>query len=115
MPAKELHYEPDWIDCNSQITALSEDFGCLVDISLKIERDYVVIYASTYKPATLEEREILCVATAKRPLKARPNAALMLFAVLQDLWLQHDRGVSAVRPEPIAYGWNGRPQVRRRA
>lgn len=113
MPAKVAFYEPDWIDCNSQITALSEDFGVLADISLKIERDYVVVYAKTYRPAQMEENAAICVALAKRPLRSAPNVAVMAFAVLQDLWLQHDRGVAAVRPEPVAHGWNGRPVVRR--
>ena len=51
MARKFTAYEPDWIDVNSQLTALGEDFGCLCKFDLRVERDSVTVIARCWRIA----------------------------------------------------------------
>ena len=114
MPRPQVVYEPDWIDVNTQLTALGEDFGVRCVFTTTVERDRVTIVAKCYHPADGDGAVPRVQALASRPLKSRPNAAIMCFSTAQDCWRQLDRGTLAARSEPIAHDWNGRPHVTRR-
>lgn len=108
-------YEPDWIDVNSQLTAIGEDFGCICRHSVTVERDNVVVVAKCYRIGGSSADDVVCQALARRPIKSKPNAAVMCFATALDCYQQLDRGALATGARDITYGWNGRPNIARRS
>jgi len=115
MPRKFEGYSPDAIDCYSQAVALGEDFGVLVWVSFTWEGDWVVATATCRRIAESPDGAVVVQARAKRPLKSRPDMALMAFTVMQDCWHQLDRGVLGVKPPAVTHSWSGRPHVARRS
>lgn len=114
MPRQFTAYEPDWIDVNTQLTAIGEDFGLVCEFTIRVERDRVVVYARCRKPGDFDVDSVIVQAMASRPLKSRPDVAIMSFSTAQDCWRQLDAGTFATSSRPIAHEWNGRPQVLRR-
>ena len=114
MPRQIVVHEPDWIDVNTQLTAIGGDFGLLCRFTVTVERDYVVVVARCM-PADADSDYVPdAVALAKRPLKSRPNVAIMCFSTAQDCWRQLDSGNGAIASTPLAHSWNGRPHIARR-
>lgn len=114
MPNEGKYYAPDCIDCNSQATALGEDFAVICEVSLRFERDQVVVIASCRRSAEAPNGAVVVQAIVRKPLRSRPDIAVMAFSAMQDCWHQLDRGVLSARPPAVAHGWSGRPQVARR-
>lgn len=115
MPRHFTAYEPDWIDVNTQLTALGEDFGVRCVYTVTCERDRVTVLAKCHHPSDGDSALPRVQALASKPIKSQPNLAVMCFAVAQDCWRQLDRGVLGTASEPIAHEWSGRPQVLGRA
>lgn len=115
MKRNQETYAPDWIDVNSQLTAIGEDFGCICEYRITVERDMVTVISTCYRIADGRDSAPLVQALARRPIKSRPDVAVMCFSVAQDCWRQLDSGVLGKREGGITNGWNGRPQVARRS
>lgn len=115
MPRQFEVYEPDWIDVNTQLTAIGEDFGVLAKFTVTVERDYVVVVCKCMPAAADHDYIPDAQALAKRPLKSRPNVAIMCFSTAQDCWRQLDSGNGAIAGTPLASSWNGRPHIARRS
>lgn len=115
MPRTFSAYEPDWIDVNAQLTALGEDFGVRCEFTITTERDHLVVIARAYRIGGARGDVPDVQALARRPLKSRPDAAIMCFSTAQDCWRQLDRGTFAAASRPVAHEWNGRPHVARRS
>lgn len=114
MPRPIVVHAPDWIDVNTQLTAIGEDFGLLCEFSVTVERDCVLVIARC-KPAGADSDYVPdAQALARRPIKSRPDVAVMCFSVAQDCWRQLDSGNGAIGGTPLAHGWNGRPHIVRR-
>lgn len=114
MPRHFEAYAPDWIDVNTQLTALGEDFGVICGFDVRVERDTVVVIARCYRPADIGDSAPVVQALAQRPIKSKPDIGVMCFSAAQDCWRQLDRGVLGARSEPVAHSWNGRPHIARR-
>jgi hypothetical protein len=114
MPREFTKYEPDWIDVNTQLTALGEDFHARIEFRTTIERDYVVTIARCFLVSECPELGPICQALSRKPLKSGANLAVICFALAQDCWRQLDAGNSAIEGKPLAHSWNGRPHVTRR-
>jgi len=115
MPRKFEAYEPDWIDVNTQLTAIGGDFGLRCIFTITVERDYVVAIARCYRISGADCDVPDVQALARRPIKSRPDLAVMCFGVAQDCWRQLDRGVLGAAGGAVAHDWNGRPHVARRS
>lgn len=115
MPRTFSAYEPDWIDVNTQLTAIGGDFGCTVKFVVRVERDHVVVICHCYRIADDSSDLPIVQALARRPLRSKPDAAIMCFSTAQDCWRQLDSGVLGKRSEPVAHEWNGRPHIARRS
>lgn len=107
-------YEPDWIDVNTQLTALGEDFHVLCEFTVTCERDHVVCIARCWRLAGAAGAPPVAQALSRKPLKSRPAIPTVLFALAQDCWRQLDSNNGAIQGTPIASLWNGRPHVTRR-
>lgn len=114
MPRKFEAYAPDWIDVNTQLTAIGEDFGCLCEFRISVERDNVTVIATCYRVADGHDSPPVVQAIARRPLKSRPVVEVMCFSTSQDCWRQLDRGVLGAASGGISHNWNGRPNIARR-
>lgn len=114
MPRHITVHAPDWIDVNSQLTALGEDFGCLCEFITTVERDYVITTARCRVIAGDPFDAIVAQARSQRPLKSKPDLAIICFALAQDCWRQLDSGNAAIAPRATPTGWDGRPQIARR-
>ena len=115
MPRQITVHEPDWIDVNAQLTAIGEDFGCICEFRVTVERDSVTVVARCRRIADSDDPTPVVQALARRPLKSRPNATVMCFSTALDCWRQLDRGVLGAASGGITHDWNGRPQVARRS
>jgi hypothetical protein len=115
MPNKQLTYEPDWIDVNTQLTALGADFNARCEFVITVERDAVQCVARCLGVPDDVGVPVLAQALARRPIKTRPNLAVMCFSLAQDCWRQLDRGVLGAAGSPIAHSWGGRPHIARRS
>ncbi len=114
MRREKIVYQPDWIDVETQLSAIAEDFGALCTFVLTIERQRVHIRARCDKIVRKDADPPLVVAMASRPVNSVPNVAVMAFAVAQDCYRQLDTGTLGVAQKPLAHEWSGRPQVLRR-
>jgi len=114
MPRQFVAYEPDWIDVNTQLTALGEDFGVRCEFVVTVERDSVQCIARCYSIGGTADTVPVVQALARRPIKSQPNTAIMCFSTAQDCWQQLDRGVLGAASQPLAHSWNGRPHIARR-
>lgn len=115
MPNPIKVHAPDWIDVNTQLTAIGGDFGLLCQFTVTVERDYVVVVARCVPPGASDDYVPDAQALAKRPIKSRPDLAVMCFSVAQDCWRQLDSGNGAIGGTALSYGWNGRPNITRRS
>lgn len=114
MPRKFEGYTPDAIDCNTQVTALGLDFGVLVKTSVEFARDEAVVLCACFRIGSESDGTPVVQSRARKPLKSKPDIAVMIFSALQDCWHQLDRGVLGAKPPAIAHDWNGRPHIARR-
>jgi len=115
MPQPKIIYEPDWIDVNTQLTAIGEDFGYLCEFTVRVERDRVAVYARVRVAGNYDADGVIVQAMATRPIKSRPNVAIMCFSTAQDCWRQLDAGTLATAARGITSDWNGRPHIARRS
>lgn len=107
-------YAPDWIDVNTQLTAIGDDFGQLCRFTISVERDRVTVVAKCYAIGGTTEPAVTVQALASRPIKSRPDVAVMCFGVAQDCWRQLDSGNLGGAGADVSYGWGGRPNITRR-
>jgi len=114
MPRTFAAYDPDWLDVNTQLTALGEDFGVLCEFTITVERDSVISIARCRRPASDDSATPVAQALSRKPLKSQPNLAIVCFALAQDCWRQLDNGNGAITQTPVSYTWNGRPHIARR-
>lgn len=114
MPREFTKYEPDWIDVNTQLTALGEDFNVRCDFTITIERDRVVCIARCRRLAIGDNAPVEVQALSSRPIKNPTDMAVVCFALAQDCWRQLDSPHGASAQKPIAHNWNGRPHIARR-
>lgn len=114
MPRKFEGYEPDAIDCDTQVRALAEDFMCVSTQSVEFALDTVVVVTRVYKVADYPNGQVAVQSRLSRPLKSRPQLYTMLFAGLQDCWHQLDRGVLGAKPPAVSHDYHGRPNIARR-
>ena len=115
MPRKFEAYAPDWIDVNSMLTALGADWGLLCEFQVKVERDFVQVVARCYSLAADLDAGVVVQALARRPIKSKPEIAVMAFATALDCWHQMDRGVLGAKSPGVVHDWSGRPHVARRS
>ena len=106
-------HAPDWIDVNSQVTAIGEDFGCITRFDVRTERDMLTVVARAYRIAGDDTDKPVVQALASRPLRSRPDAAIMCFSTALDCYRQLDSGVLGARDRGITHKWNGRPHIAR--
>lgn len=111
MPRKFETHSPDWIDVNTQITALAQDWGLVTSFRFTVERDYVVCICTTYLISASPNGSVVCQAIVRRPLKSKPESAVMAFTSAYDCWHQMDRGVLGARSPVVSHDWNGRPNI----
>jgi hypothetical protein len=114
MPRKFASYDPDWIDVNTQLTALGEDYGVRCVFTVTVERDSVQLVAKCYAIAGNNCDAPVVQALARKPIKSRPQLEVMCFATAQDCWRQLDRGTLGASEGGVTYGYNGRPNIARR-
>lgn len=114
MPRPVVVHAPDWIDVNSQLTALGEDFSVRCGFTVTVERDTVTVIARCYRIAGTDSSVPDVQALARRPIKSRPDVAVMCFSTALDCWRQLDRGVLGAEGGGVTHGWNGRPTIARR-
>ncbi len=113
MRTRPEYYEPDWIDVNTQLTALGKDWYLVCKFEVICSRDTVSVVARCYCPSSPNPAGVVVQALASRPLKSKPQIAVMAFATALDCWHQMDRGVLGARPPAVSRGWNGRPNIAR--
>ena len=114
MPRKMEVHAPDWIDVNAQLTAIGEDYGCICEFRATVERDHLTIIATCYRITEGRNSPPVVQALARRPIKTRPDAAIMCFSVALDCYRQLDRGTLAIAGSGITHDWDGRPHIARR-
>jgi hypothetical protein len=114
MPRKFELYSPDWIDVNTQLTAIGSDFNARVLFTITVERDFVNCFARCYSAALPESAAPVAQSVSRKPLKAPHDLAQTCFALAQDSWRQLDSGNGAIAEKPLARLWSGRPAVARR-
>lgn len=112
-PARVI-YAPDWIDVNTQLTALGGDFGVICEFTVTVERDRVRVVARCRRPSDCDPSTPVVQSLAERPIKSKPDLAVMCFSTAQDCWRQLDRGVLGGREVAVSHDWNGRPHITRR-
>jgi len=110
VPNKQAYYEPDGIDCNTLVSAIANDFGCVCDIATIYELDEVRTIVRCFKLGEKLAGVVQVQALVKAPLKARRTLYAMQYGALLDCWHQLDRGVLAAATVPVERAWNGRPQ-----
>jgi len=111
---QRYRYDPDWVDVNTQLTALGEDFGCRCEFTVRVERDRVTVIARALHLAGDDSGGIAAQALASRPFNTKPELAIMCFSTAQDCWRQLDSGSAGKRGGEVAFEWNGRPHITRR-
>ena len=109
MPARQQYYEPDALDCNTCLTAIGRDFGCVAEIETRYERDKVCVFVRCKKIAGTEPDVVQVQAMVSAPLKGAKSLYVYHYSALLDCWHQLDRGVLAVAKTPVQYSWSGRP------
>lgn len=114
MPRTFAAYEPDWIDVNTQLTALGEDFGVLCEFTVTVERDNVISIARCRRIAGPAGVTPVAQSLSRKPIKSKPDLAVICFALAQDCWRQLDNNNGALQATPLGYSWNGRPHIARR-
>lgn len=114
MPRKEVYYEPDAKDCADQLSSVSEDFGCLCEVSVRFANGCVEVVCKARKMEEWPHGSVVVQALVRRPEKNAAQLYTMIFSGIQDIWHQLDRGVLGAQPPAIVHQWSGRPQVRRR-
>jgi hypothetical protein len=115
MSKQRYRYEPDWVDVNTQLTAIGEDFGCICEFSVTVERDRVTVIARCRRIVDLDDPTPMVQALASRPFNTKPDVAIMCFGAAHDCYRQLDSGILGKRSGEITYGWNGRPHIARRS
>lgn len=111
MPERIKYYEPDQLDCNTLVTALGNDFGCLCDITTSYARDQVVVLVRCHKGIETPGHTVLVQAIVRSPLRTARSLYTMQYSALLDCWHQLDRGLLAAATRPIEYSWSGRPKA----
>jgi len=111
VPRSEKYYEPDQIDCNSMVTAIGNDYGCLCDITTTYARDQVVVLVRCHKGFETADHTVQVQALVRAPLRTARSLYTMQYSALLDCWHQLDRGLLAAATRPIERGWNGRPRT----
>jgi hypothetical protein len=111
LPAKITFYEPDAIDCNTLVSAIGNDFGCIPTLETRYERDMVVVICKCRKLGGPADDMVQVQSLVTCPLRAAKSLYIKHYAALLDCWHQLDRGVLAAAARPIERGWNGRPQA----
>jgi len=114
MPRKEDYYAPDQIDAYNQVRAIGDDFGCISEVSIRFDNGNITVLCTCREVAKSPDGPVVVQALVRRPEKNAREVWVMVFSALQDCWHQLDRGVLAAAPPKTAYGWGGRPVVRRR-
>lgn len=109
MPNKQHYYEPDALDCNTCVTAINTDFGCVADIETRYERDKVVVIVRCRKVGRETSDLVQVQSLVSAPLKGAKSLYVYHYSALLECWHQLDRGVLAVAKAPVEYSWSGRP------
>lgn len=111
MPRSIHYYEPDQLDCNTMVTAIANDFGCLCDITTTYARDQVVVLVRCHKGIETAVHTVQVQAIVRAPLRTAKSLYAMQYSALLDCWHQLDRGLLAAATRPIEYSWSGRPKA----
>lgn len=110
MPKQQTYYEPDALDCNTMVSAIGNDFGCICAIETIYELDQVRTIVRVYKLGQKWGGVVQVQAMVKAPLKSRKPLTTMQYSALLDCWHQLDRGMLGAATRPVERDWNGRPK-----
>jgi hypothetical protein len=110
VPRLQHYYEPDALDCNQCVTAIATDFGCLVEIDTRYERDKVTVIVKARLIGGVDNNVVQVQSLVSSPLKGAKSLYVLQYSAILDCWHQLDRGVLGVAQTPIERHWNGRPQ-----
>jgi len=105
---------PDSNDVYNILASIGEEFGCIVEFSVRYYADNVQLIARARKTNNYPNGTVEVQALTKYKYGVKTERTQLEYTLAFDLWIQLDGGGATAAKRGAPYDWRGRPERMRR-